>query len=333
MKKKISISDIARIAKVSKSTVSRYFNGGYVKEETKQKIAEIVELNNYVPNAFARLKANESKIIGIIAPCLDSAVTSEVLMAIDERLREQGYQSFIINTNHCVEEERRSMVVLSQMNVDGIILNATMVSEEHEQIAKSLDIPVVFVGQQFQEGVSIIYEDDQAGYKMGQFIGEQEFHDVVLVSVEEDDQAVGIDRKQGILKGLHEQGIKQIEVVSSDFSFAKSYEVIGEVLDRHVPEVLICSSSRQVIAAYQLLRKRKLQIPQDISVVGFGGKDIQDLLVPSLTSIRFDAREAGYLSVETLFAMQRGETVAKTQIIPYEFIIGESVKKAQKEKK
>lgn len=72
-KKKLTMNDIAKIAGVAKSTVSRYFNGGYVKEETRIKLKKIVDEYNYEPNAVAQsLKAKHSHTIGIIAPCLDS---------------------------------------------------------------------------------------------------------------------------------------------------------------------------------------------------------------------------------------------------------------------
>ena len=66
--KKITIKEIAEIAGVTKTTISRDFNGGYIKEETKEKIKKIIQLYDYEPNTFARLKAKKSKIIGIIVP-------------------------------------------------------------------------------------------------------------------------------------------------------------------------------------------------------------------------------------------------------------------------
>ena len=77
--KKYTMSDIAKMAGVGKSTVSRYFNGGYVKEETRQKLKKIIDECHYEPSTIAQsLKAKYSKVIGIVAPCLDSTTTSRV---------------------------------------------------------------------------------------------------------------------------------------------------------------------------------------------------------------------------------------------------------------
>ena len=72
MAEKLTMADIAELAGVTKSTVSRYFNGGSIKEETRKKIQNVVKENNYIPNSFARLKAKESNTVGVIVPTLKS---------------------------------------------------------------------------------------------------------------------------------------------------------------------------------------------------------------------------------------------------------------------
>ena len=78
MAKKMTMADIANLSGVGKSTVSRYFNGGYVKDETRAKIQKVIEEYNYTPNAFARLNAKQSNVIGVVVPTLNSKITSRV---------------------------------------------------------------------------------------------------------------------------------------------------------------------------------------------------------------------------------------------------------------
>lgn len=327
MEKKLSINDIAKLANVSKSTVSRYLNQGYVKESTKQKIAAIIEEHKYEPNMFARLKAKNSHIIGVIAPCLDSNVTSQVLMAIDARLREENYISLIINTNHDNEEELRNMENLSRMNVDGIILNASQVSDKHDEIAKRLDIPVVFVAQSCSEGISIVNEDYKAGFYMGNYVVETGHRDIVFISVDQQDVAIGVQRRQGVLDALKQQDIKMVEVVEGDFSLAYSFEQIKKILDVRTPDMLICSTTKQLLAAYKCSREKGLRIPEDISIVGFGGQEISEMLVPKATTIQFDPPKTGELSANAMLSMIQGKEVAHLQSVPFTFVEGESVKK------
>lgn len=327
MKKKLTMQDIAEMTNVTKSTVSRYFNGGYVKEETREKIRKVIEKYNYEPNTFAQsLKAKESRIIGVIAPCLDSTVSGRMLMAIDDYLRKENYTSLFINTSHDETLELKSLESLWRMNVDGIILLATNISEAHRKLVERLDVPVLFVAQKYEYGISIIYDDYNAGKNIGNYVGKRNFKDVLYVGVDESDVAVGIQRKQGVLDGLKAQGINNVEVVDSDFSYERSLHLINEVFHNHIPDLIICATDMQAMAAYRVSQDHGLRIPEDISITGFGGYEVSSVLTPQLTTIKFDSRTAGYLASETILKMIHEEPVSKTQIVDYELIIGTSVR-------
>ena len=243
--KKITMKEIAEKCGVGKSTVSRYFNGGYVREETRQKIADVIARYNYEPNAFARLKAKESKMIGIIAPCLDSTVTSKVMMSIDRHLREAGYSTLIINTDHQEELELQYLERLWRMKVDGLILSATHLSEAHHRLLAQIDIPIVVVAQRYEEGVCIINDDYYGGKFVGTYIGERHHRSVACLCVDTWDEAIGVVRRKGIMDGLHESGVNDIFVYLSDFSLEHACEQVGKILDEHTIDALICSTDRQ----------------------------------------------------------------------------------------
>lgn len=327
MKKKLTMKDIAEMSGVAKSTVSRYFNGGYVKEETRAKIKEIIEKHNYEPNTFAQsLKAKQSKIIGVIAPCLDSTVTSRTMMSIDEFLRKDAYMSLVMNTDHDEKLELKYMESLWRMNVDGIILIATQVSQAHKELLKKMDLPFVFVGQKYEEGISILYDDYRAGYHVGTYVAKRNHKDVIYIGVDESDQAVGIDRKKGILEGLQDHGVRDVELLYSDFSFSAAYERTKELLAKRIPDMIICATDKLALGAYKAIQEKNLKIPEEISLIGFGGYEISTLLSPKLTTIRYDSDTAGYLAAETLVKLIKEEPVPSVQIIGYEMLEGESVK-------
>ena len=109
MAKKMTMADIANLSGVGKSTVSRYFNGGYVKDETRAKIQKVIEEYNYTPNAFARLNAKQSNVIGVVVPTLNSKITSRVITSIDRYLREKGYTTLIQNSDHDIDQELQNI--------------------------------------------------------------------------------------------------------------------------------------------------------------------------------------------------------------------------------
>lgn len=327
MKKKLTMQDIADMSGVTKSTVSRYFNGGYVKDETREKIKSIIEKYNYEPNAFAQsLKAKQSRIIGVIAPCLDSTVTSRTMMAIDEYLRKENYMSLVMNTDHDEKLELKYMESLWRMNVDGIILIATQVSEAHCALVKKIDLPFVFVGQKYEDGISILYDDYHAGLKVGELAAEKGHQDIVYVGVMDSDQAVGIERKNGILLGLKNKGVTKVEQIHTDFSFEAAYEKTKRLLSKRTPDMIICATDRLALGAYKAIQEKGLRIPDDISLIGFGGYEISSLLTPKLTTIRYDSNTAGYIAAETMSKLLKKEPVPKVQIVGYELLQGESIK-------
>lgn len=325
--KKLTINDIAREAGVAKSTVSRYLNNGYVREENKNKIREIIEKYNYQPNSFAQsLKAKYSKMIGIIAPCLDSTVSSRIMMTIDETLRLEGYAPIIFNTNHDETLELTSINNLENMKVDGIILLATHISEQHKELFKQLSIPILIVAQECEECACIINDDYHAGYAVGQIVGQRCLNDVMYLGVNEEDIAVGKVRKQGVIDGLKQCGINHMDTFITDFDYDHAYITVSRVLDLRTPQVIICATDKIALGAYRAIVEHNLKIPEDISLIGFGGYEIAQLITPPLTTVRFDSEDCGKKAAHTIISMIKEEDINKKQVINFDLIAGNSVK-------
>ena len=315
MAKKMTMADIANLSGVGKSTVSRYFNGGYVKDETRAKIQKVIEEYNYTPNAFARLNAKQSNVIGVVVPTLNSKITSRVITSIDRYLREKGYTTLIQNSDHDIDQELQNIQRLIQLNVDGILISSIAITKDHKELLKKAGIPVVVLTQDYEDGISIIYDDYHAGKTIGEYIG-----------VYETDQAVGIERRNGVLDGLKEYGITPV-TGKSDYSFIGGQTVTRELLERESDlDAIICATDRLAFGAYKILHEHKKRIPEEVSVAAFGGYDESTLLTPELTTLKFDSYGMGYLGAETILKMITGEPVSKKQIVGYEFIEGGSVR-------
>lgn len=153
MEKKLTINDIAQMSGVAKSTVSRYLNGGSVKDATAQKIKKIIEENNYEPNLFARLNAKESRIIGLTVPGFNSVTTPRLVEVIVAYLKKNDYTPLIMHTENDIEEEIRCIERLKNMNVDGIMVLATGSTKEYEEAVKKLKIPILFLGHASRERI------------------------------------------------------------------------------------------------------------------------------------------------------------------------------------
>ena len=325
--KKLTMSDIAKMAGVGKSTVSRYFNGGYVKESTRLKLKKIIEEYNYEPSALAQsLKAKYTKKIGIVVPCLDSITTSRVLMVMDEYLKDYGYTTLIVNTNHNELRELTSIEQLWRMNVDGIILMATNVTMAHQNIAAKIDIPLLFVAQRFKLGVSIINDDYNAGYDVGKYGASHGHKYVCYIGVNRKDEAVGIYRKDGVMDGLKEYGAKKIDFLESDFSLEKAYHIAKEYLQHKQPSLIIGATDNIALGCLKAINELGFKMPEDISLIGFGGYETSLFINPSLTTIRFNNEETGIRAGKTIIDLIEGNHVDDIQLIDYQLIEGESVR-------
>lgn len=323
--KKITMKEIAEIAGVTKTTISRYFNGGYLKEETKKRIMEIISEYDYEPNTFARLKAKKSRIIGIIVPALDSIVGARVLTGLEKTLREKHYMPIIMNTNHQHKLELQYIEKLKRLNVDGIVLSATYITEEHKNTLKKLDIPIVIYGQECSEGISIVNDDYNAGIDIGEYIGRKNHKNIGFITVDENDIAVGITRKNGVLDGLSNYGIENIKIEAADFSYEKAKIAAEKLLKNKNIDAIICSTDRQALGVYKVLKEMGLKIPDDVSVISFGGYDIDEIIEPELSTIKFDSFNAGVCTANTLIDLINNVKVKKVLYVNYEFLERNSV--------
>ena len=323
--KKITMKEIAEIAGVTKTTISRYFNGGYLKKETKDKIKKIITKYNYEPNTFARLKAKKSYVIGIIVPSLDSTVGSRVLTGLEKTFREKHYMPIIMNTNHQHKLELQYIEKLKRLNVDGIVLSATFITDDHKKILKNLDIPIVIYGQEYSDGISIVNDDYNAGIDVGEYIGSRKHKNIGFITVDENDVAVGVRRRDGVLDGLKNYGIENVKIEISDFSYEGSKIAAEKLLKNKDIDTIICATDRQAHSVYKVIKGMGLKIPDDISVISFGGYEIDEIIDPPLSTIKFDSLNAGICAANTLIDLINKVQVKKVLYVNYDFLERNSV--------
>ena len=323
---KVTMADIARMAGVTKSTVSRYFNGGYVKQETRERLQQVIGECHYQPNSFARLKARDSSVIGVVVPSLNSKITSRVITSIDRYLRGQGYETLIKNSDHDPELELRNIHRLMSLNVGGILLSSIAITDRHKKLLSESPIPSVVMAQDFEEGPCVVYDDYQAGLAVGRLAGASRPRRAAWLGVDEIDPAVGILRRKGVLDGLAAFGVTDVISLAGDYSYQSGAEMTRAALARGPVDALICATDRLAFGAYHVLAEQGLSIPGDVSVAGFGGYDESTLLSPQLTTLKFDSYALGYLSAETLLKLIREEPVPKKQVIGFQIIPGKSIR-------
>ena len=315
--KKLTIVDIAKMAGVGSTTVSRYFNGGNLKQETREKIKKIVEEYNYTPNTFAKaLKGTDSKIIGVIVPCLHSYVSSNTLKYIDKNLKENNYETLIMNADFDEEKELDYIRKLARMNVDGIILLPTTMSKSYESTIKSIDVPVVLLGQEGEYTYSVEYNDFNAARDLANFVLACGHRKIAYLGVGEEDIAVGYYRKLGFMTTLEKYNLSPVDVLITNFGMEDSYRLTNENIDKlKKATCLICATDNLAYGAIKALEENGLNIGTDYSVAAFGDYASSALLKSPLTTIKFDLEDAAKKTVEMLLnVIKKKETEMKILI-------------------
>ena len=325
--KKLTIVDIAKMAGVGTTTVSRYFNGGNLKKETYERIKEIVDKYNYTPNTFAKaLKSTDSKIIGVIVPCLHSYVSGNTLKYLDKELKNNNYETLIMNANFDENKQLEYIKKLARMNVDGIILLPTTMSKTYESTIKSIDVPVVMLGQEGEYTYSVEYNDFNAARDITNYVLAQGHKRIAYLGVSEEDIAVGYYRKLGVVRTLEKYNLSPENVLITNFGIEEGYSVVKENIEKLKEDsCLICATDNLAYGAIKALEEAGLSVGENYSVAAFGDYTSSALLKSPLTTIKFDLEDAAKQTVSMLLSVIRKEETDIKLLIGYDLKTRNSV--------
>ncbi|WP_046213923.1 LacI family DNA-binding transcriptional regulator [Paenibacillus wulumuqiensis] len=324
-----TISDIAQIAGVAKSTVSRYLNGGSVSVNTRKKLEQVIRETGYIPNTFAQsLKAKNASIIGTIVPRLDSFATSHTLMGIDDQLRKFGYRMIISNTSQDMNREIEAIYELARQKIAGIILLAARITDDHLVAIEETGVPVLLVGQEHEQIHSLIHNDYEAGYDLGRYVLSRGHRHLIYLGVTEQDIAVGVKRKEGFARAVEETGGCQVEYYETSFRIPDAREAALDILSGDLEaSIMVCATDNIALGVMKAAYQLGIRIPEQLSVTGFGGYDVTEVVHPALTTVRYPYTEAGRIAARNIIQLVNEQPVNKVTIMDHQLLERESVDK------
>lgn len=300
--KKITMQTIADHIGVSKMTVSRYFNGGYVSDEIKEQIEAFVSETNYRPNVLARNLKQQQNIIGIIAPKIDNHVFNELVRGFISEAEKHNYQLLFYSTNYNSHKEDDAISSLISMNARGIIIDSNSVTIKKKHLYNIENMISFGLKSEFKNHVyfpeklafkSIIPDDKNINVK---FV----YRDYMLSTRTNIAQEVFAEFKR-----------------NRDDNILIEEKKIAENLQKNT--LYICATDEIAYNLYREVNKTNLVVGQDIYVVGIGGNKINELLKPSLTSIYFPYEELAAEMVRMIV-----ENKYQTKCSTFNVIAGES---------
>lgn len=345
--KKVTITDIAAAAGVSKTTVSRYINGreDLMSEKTRQRIKAVIKMSNYRPSATARsLKSQRSKQIGVIISDLSSPFSTAMMLGIGNYLEQKGYTPIFANCNDSKLREEEFVSSLIAKDVEGLIVNTTS-SENLFLISYACrGIPIVLcdrqiknykfdivTGEYIKDMYSFVTHLKEQGYTRPAFFTQKWMHNSSRYLrrqgfIEAVEELYGYDPKDDIyLISTHDKE-------STPKAFAN---FMGKIKPGEIPAIIGVNSITTMYVLSEI-KKQKLAMPSDIGLCGPEDWDWGNLMnwpnlvEPNITTIYIPAKELGEKSAEMLLKRIENRELAPQEILlPSELIVRESTKLKQ----
>lgn len=310
----MTVKDVARVAGVSHGTVSKALNDSTeVSEETRARIAAVAAGLGYRPNAIARsLQARRTHTLGVITNDSDGILTTAMTRGAAELASEHDYGVFVCNSYDQPSKERQHLELLLDKQVEGIILTGYKVAERGAPAAPTGKIPLVYLYEYTNASqCPCILPDDEDGSAVAtrHLIGLGRRR-IAFLNGPPSYEATGL-RLAGYRRALAESGVgfdRALTRTAPDWNQDSGFHLAQQLADhREPPDGLVCASDDLAAGAILGLRERGLQVPRDVSIVGFDDRPFAAHLPIPLTTIALPLREMGTLAAEHIFAALSGK--------------------------
>lgn len=275
----MTIRDIAEKAGVSVATVSRVMNNsGYVKEETRTKIEDIIKESNYRPNAVARsLIKKETSLIGLIMPNRVHPFFIHIIDGVESKAEEMGMNVLFYNTMDDQKKEHRALQKIMEQQVKGLLFLPVMGSDDKTsrllQEIEAAGIPVVLIDREVKHGDfdAVFIDNKEAVCEATRVLTEAGHRKIGIITCPE--TVLGTrTRISGYLKGLKEAGISVREdyIFDGDFSQESGYQACETFMAlADPPTAVLATSSSETLGCIRYLNKNGLEAGKDIGLIGF----------------------------------------------------------------
>ena len=307
-----TIKDVARLAGVSPSTVSKYINGGHVRLENLEAIRQAIDKLDYRVNPFARnLKTRRSRSVGVLLPSISASFYGAVFVALDKVLRERGYHTMIscYSSNHGLERDYLNYLISA--GVDGLIyMPEDLTADEFRELTAGRSLPVVQVDRMIP-GVAAdaVLTDNAEAVRsaMGRLIARGRRSIAIIAGPKA--VLTAQERLAGYLRALDEHGILYDDalVVSGELCFATGYQGFLKLMGSDSPPSAVFSTNYDItLGVVTAARERGVQIPEDIDVWGYDCVNICRMMTPPLPVLHQPEQELGQKTAEYLIERLAG---------------------------
>jgi len=328
-----TIKDVAAMAGVSVGTVSRYLNGYNVSEKNKLKIEEAIKQLDFQINPLARsLKTNKSMTVAVVVPELANIFSMNIIEGIEHKLEKYGYSVIVCNSEGNVKKEKAKLEFLKRNYVDGIVIMPCSDQGAHITDVVKEDVPVVLMDRLVNDAnfdavlvdnVNVVYQAIERLVTLG--------HRRIGIINGPKNVYTGRERMDGYRRVFADYKIPIDEslIKYGDYTEETGYALLKELMQSPAPHTAVfVTNYYMTIGAMMAINEMNIQIPDQLSFIGFDQLELSKLIKPSLAVIVQPMAEIGNSAADILYKRIRGNGDNFPQIVRLkaQFVEGESIK-------
>ena len=335
---KLTISDIARLAKVSKSSVSIVLNNKPgVSEETRKKILEIVNKYNYKPSHLAQsLVARKTKSIGLIISEIDNPFFTKVMKGVYDTCSNLGYSVLIGSSELSPAKEKESIENFISKRIDGMIISPLRGDGVDYQYLSSLindNFPFVMLRNVENYAINLVdIDNSQASYEAVSYLIKNG-HKRIAYFAGPEHSGHSMERINGYKRALMDNqiNINQDLIIRAGSYLLNGYQTGKEFLSNveNLPTAICCYNDLVAIGLISALEEKGIEVPDQVSVMGFDNIDFSAYIKKPLTTIHQPVYDIGKVATELLMEqlLQPDQFLNKKIILSSKLIERESCRK------
>lgn len=330
-----TIKDVARLAEVSISTVSRVINDSKpVSPEARRKVLNAIEVLEYKPNEVARsLVTKKSNLIGVIVNDIGNSYVAQIVQGIEEIGRMYNYDILLCSSYGKSEIESKFIQLLMRKQVEGIILVSEIVNEELDDYLKDNSIPFVYLNKFYNilETPTVSIDNEKASIMMMEYLRDLGHRNILYLAQEKDIEiTIEKDKIKGYEKVMNSINSKALVHYIKGYTIEDGYnmgENIKDVIKENNITAIFCCQDEIAIGLINYLYDNNIKVPDNISIAGYGDINLASIYRPKLTTIKEPYYDIGAVAIRRILKELSGDSTEEQVIrLPIQVMKRESCK-------
>lgn len=316
-----TIRDVVKLTGLSIGTVSKYINGGIVKESNRILIESAIRQLDFKPNQIAKgLKNSKTNTVGIIVPSLANIFSSTMITNIEKSLWKAGYGVIVCTCQQDEAIELEKVQFLIDKMVDGIILQPHSSKGLQIDLIKKHNLPVLCFDAILEDHPTdgVVIDNRESSYTQTSKLIKMGHRKIAIIYG--DDFYTSKGRLAGYIDALTENGISLNPgyICQETYTVRGGFEGIKQIYSlRDRPTAVLVTSYDMTIGAFVAINALKLKIPEDISIIGFDNLSLSEVVSPKLSITEQPMEQMGISAAQLLLRRMKGDTSNYPEIIIY----------------